>query len=312
MKDLDKLYREAPQVKSPKLLDEKVLQASRSAQPQHNTEPRGRWWMAGHAVSYVCIFGVALGVLLQTGFFPNTAQHDETLRDAATSAESSASIANSRQISLAESDEPLSAADAFQPSRAAQSRSASAGVDSGSADNALLEESSVSSTVSVLESQQGLTSDRADVATAKSQARVLPAEPAIEQSDSLSGVSSATGSTAMLAESFASKKIVNAGQVTSRSIEWLMNQSAELFTIRIATDQSVERLRSLASRVPVSTDLLQLQQESASWLLLHGVFTTRHQAEQALSDLNLPQDIPGDVQSVPEVLLYGALQRQIR
>ena len=307
MKDLDKLYREAPQVKSPVLLDEKILQASRSAQPQHNTEPRSRWWIAGHAVSYVCIFGVALGVLLQTGFFPYAAQQDQTFSDADGSTEIAAETANRQQLNHAAPDEQLSAIDALQPSRAARSRSVPAVVDSELADNALLEESSVSSTVSVLESQQGLTSDRADVATAKSQARVLPAEPAIEQRDRLSGISSA-----IVIDSFKSEKIRNAGQVTTRSIEWLMNQSAELFTIRIAADQSVERLRTLASRVPVSTDLLQMKQESVSWLLLHGVFTTRHQAEQALSDLNLPQDIPGDVQSVPEVVLYGALQRQGR
>ena len=78
MKDLDKVYRDAPKFESPAALDQRILRVaetrSRSRQDQTETvrlsstvRLNSRWRIAGFAVTATGMFAIGLGVLLQTG-----------------------------------------------------------------------------------------------------------------------------------------------------------------------------------------------------------------------------------------------------
>ena len=78
MKDLDKVYRDAPKFESPAALDQRILRVaetrSRSRQDQTETvrlnsaaRLNSRWRIAGLAVTATGMFAIGLGVLLQTG-----------------------------------------------------------------------------------------------------------------------------------------------------------------------------------------------------------------------------------------------------
>lgn len=324
MKDLDKLYREVPQIESPATLDDKVLRASRSRQALPHTQSRWSWRIAGHAISYLCIFGIGLGVLLQTGFFSAATRHNQTSSDVAISPKVAAEDAFMQPLESATVDQPLPAVEALQ---VPQSRSAPLRVDgSESVDIPLQKESSLLSAAPVDKRRQQLTTDRAEAASAKSQAALTAADAgAVIQRDSqtqYSATDDAVGNSMVNSldhklpqkkQEKTHEKSTQDNQLTTRSTEWLMNQSPDLYTLRIASGESAERLRVFASRLSLKTDLVQIKHDATRWLLLHGVFATRHQGEQAMSELtqrSLLQDIPGDVQAIPEVVLYEALQRQ--
>ena len=89
MNELEKVYRDAPQFESPAGLDQKVLRAARSraglqASKDMQQPETGRlnsgwgsgWRKAAYALPVLCMFGIGLGVLLETGMLDNPNNND--------------------------------------------------------------------------------------------------------------------------------------------------------------------------------------------------------------------------------------------
>ena len=74
MNELEKIYRDAPEIDSPAGLDHRVLRAAKGRAIANESEKKPQaaplkpgWRIGAYAVSTICMFGIGLGVLLETG-----------------------------------------------------------------------------------------------------------------------------------------------------------------------------------------------------------------------------------------------------
>lgn len=112
-----------------------------------------------------------------------------------------------------------------------------------------------------------------------------------------------------------SRQQVSAG-LSNRTIEWLRSQSAGSFTIRIAADETSDALLSLGSALSIATELVQISE--SAWVLLHGNFNDRQDAEQLLPELfSIAYAADSAVDAVDsfiqlEVISYAQLQNLLK
>jgi len=83
MKDLEKLYNDAPKFESPTALDQRILRVAESRQRVRAAEEQAeavrlnpKWRVAAFAVSTVGVFAIGLGVLLESGMVGNRGGDD--------------------------------------------------------------------------------------------------------------------------------------------------------------------------------------------------------------------------------------------
>ena len=74
MNELEKIYRDAPEIDSPAGLDHRVLRAAKGRAIANESEKKPQaaplkpgWRIGAYAASTICMFGIGLGVLLETG-----------------------------------------------------------------------------------------------------------------------------------------------------------------------------------------------------------------------------------------------------
>lgn len=325
MKNLDKLYREAPQLESPETLDNHILQQARSRKPRAAVRSRSksrinsRWWLTGYAVSYLCIFGIGFGVLLQAGFFPVGGQSGGH-----TVGEQSDSD-NFQQESVAASDLPAAANMKIEqpapPPLNSSSDSSAATVES--------EEIGESRTADSLRRSPELNSElniesrsepepgseqkssgfvnRSAVEAAKSRAVPLTENTAEGLSADTAAATISTAEIALQPQSSANVQPVP----EIRTVTWLLNQSPTLYTVQISVDDSDTDLALLAQQLAVATELVQINDSATGWFLLHGSFSERQLAEEAMDVLfvQLQSTANAGDNVVPEIVRYADLHR---
>ena len=97
-----------------------------------------------------------------------------------------------------------------------------------------------------------------------------------------------------------------------RSVDWLLKQNQNDFTVQLAPIANKTTLFLIADNLPLVTD--QLRAGSVSWLLLHGRFTDRATAELALAEIiNSVAELPQVKALVdPKIVSFGEIRQSLK
>jgi len=347
MKDLEKAYRDAPKLESPPRLDRKIMQAAhaRAGQSEGKIRPdlradhkspskqfNSRWWVAGYAVSYLCIFGIGFGVLWQSGFLGGNPvepeydvvaiapQSDESVvtRDALNEETQIASQVQSYDVSpsaSAVSTEADVVAESFSVDSDAVGIPLSSDIEArpqiASVETARIESVEIRP-VAEQESAQAHSAESFGITT----------EDAIV--DELTGLNNSEPEISTLSKSAsvdqneARRKIrIDEKPIDGRyaeSLNWVRMQNPDNYTVQLGTAGDDSRLESIAAQIGVSTFLIPWNSGPKEWLLLHGSFTDRVLAKQVFVELletleSLPQT---SVEVVPQLVTFGEIQQRLK
>ena len=319
MNELEKVYRDAPKVESPAGLDKRVLRAaeSRSGSPASGNQVesvrlRSGWQIAAFAVSGICVFGIGLGVMLETGLI-DTRNSDqpagnsssvasvELERNGASSGvEAAGPPVDTKQLALrtqpqveqgsnytgdeVQMDEveqladagSVSSAVAMEPMPAADltADSDAAGDVSAAVTSKVNTQPGVEASVEseLAEPQSFQESGGSSAATSQVQQKSGPATPS--RGRAVSNFAAAPEPAAKSGKNRATR---------TRSPEWLSMQTQNDYTVLLTPARDSASLVLIADNIPVVTD--QLRANSESWLLLHGQFANRAMAQLALAKI---------------------------
>ena len=97
-----------------------------------------------------------------------------------------------------------------------------------------------------------------------------------------------------------------------RSVDWLLKQNQNDFTVQLAPIANKTTLFLIADNLPLVTD--QLRAGSVSWLLLHGRFTDRATAELAMAEIiNSVAELPQVKALVdPKIVSFGEIRQSLK
>jgi len=346
--DLKKAYRHAPKLESPPGLDRKIMQAAQLRAHQSEGEIRAdlqedkksrsnrsdsRWWVVANAVSYMCIFGVGLGVLWQSGMFGgNTVEPDYDVVASApdvSGAAQGASVEETQIASRVQSHDDLSqsATGLAETEVVAESFSA----DSDAAGNPLssgIETAPVVSSVestrieSVVENELAqsdlaesvrITSENVSDSILSSVAEL----PGVKESEPV--ISTLAKSAPILdAEGNVDQNRVRERERTdsrhASSLNWVHLQNPDDYTVQLGVAGDDETLASIAAQLDLSTVLIPWNSDTTDWLLLHGNFTDKALAEQAFIELlEALESLPSpSVEIVPQLVTFGEIQHRLK
>lgn len=327
MTKLDKLYRKAPQLDSPAKLDDRVLRVARSRVPQtaasssKKSQSTPHWRRVGYAVSYLCIFGIGFGVLLQAGFFP--AGPNKESSDVSSSASDTVSTSNivlrdennnlQREGVVAERSVVATEESQMQTSESAQlvqvspaeSMDMDTTINTAREDAASVESIAAADTTAAMSAPQvasgavvefskslpqpeSLTeslspsvaiSDRNTVADAETEFASVDSVAKINSANIQSRIQKDVNEQSLQSEGF------DKSAMTTRSIEWLLSQSPDRYTVKVASDNAANILTLLGNELSIATELVQITDGVNGWMLLHGSFSNRSSAEQIIPEL---------------------------
>jgi len=280
MNELEKVYRDAPKVESPAGLDKRVLRAaeSRSGSPASGNQVesvrmRSGWQIAAFAVSGICVFGIGLGVMLETGLI-DTRNSDHP----AVNSSSVASVELERNGASSGVEAAGAPVDTKQLALRTQPQ-----VEQGS--------NYTGDEVQMDEVEQ--LADAGSVSSAVAM-EPMPAADLTADSDAAGDVSAAVtskvntqpGVEASVASELAEPQSLQesgGSSAATRSPEWLSMQTQNDYTVLLTPARDSASLVLIADNIPVVTD--QLRANSESWLLLHGQFANRAMAQLALAKI---------------------------
>lgn len=336
MKKLDTLYRKAPHIESPSTLDDRVQQMARYRKPHPaNAQPidaqspgvgssasplSARWRVAGYAVSFLCVFGIGLGVLLQAGFIPGyyapsgeLADVDTTAREPGKASNSPARESTRTASQSRQSEESITAADAATSAKIASrtpvESSPVAPVREGPVKERLVKERVDANTAS-----QNMSSLSIETSGDESRAGLAA------QAESFSAADS-DGADSIAAPQTSIAELTGALPVT-RTGDWLRARPATQYTVQIAVGSAADSLVMIAGQLPLATELVQINDGTTGWVLLHGSFNDRQTAEKVLSDFAAITDLSSGsaeaangaavVAAQPAIIRYAELQSRLK
>lgn len=345
MNDLKKAYRHAPKLESPPGLDRKIMQAAQLRVHQSEGEIRAdlqedkksrsnrsdsRWWVVANAVSYMCIFGVGLGVLWQSGMFGgNTVEPDFDAVASApdvSGAAQGASVEETQIASRAQSHDDLShsatvlaetdvVAESFSADTDAAGNPLSSGIDAAPVVSSV-ESARIESVVenelaqSDLAESVRITSENASDSILASVAElpgIKESEPEISTLAKSAAVPNAEGNVDQ-------NRVRERERTDSSSLNWVHLQNPNDYTVQLGLAGDGKRLASIAAQLRLSTVLIPWNSDTTDWLLLHGSFTDKALAEQAfIKLLEALESLPSpSVEIVPQLVTFGEIQHRLK
>ncbi len=352
MSELEKIYRDAPRLRSPARLDAKILQSAHEAarvsagrtieaDPIEAEKRRSLLsWKPGLALASVCTVGIGLGVAMQAGWHsraPTISDIAQLETQASREEKVALSVAadhtfqgleaSADVVSESEVADTANASDLFIVQKS-ESTVAEASEDAVSSISAETMAATAASSTEILSEEIAL-QPSADVVTADSDAmgeaegddiraeryrdREVSTKQAPRQMHKQTASAENTVALAAppmaLGESRSEKSKSFSDQVEVN--RWLMAQNSENYTIKLTVAKTELALDAVAEKFKRRTE--KAVGADAQWLLLHGSFTQRHQAELAqtviLNDAERDGSL-GDL--VPKIVRIGEVQQLLK
>ena len=334
---LTRQYREAPKLKSPDRLDQRVLRSARHANTTRTSTSVARKWrapgvgMSLPALALLTVVGVGVGLLYR--------MENEAINpfDSSNEAQSStlARSTKAKSTDLAKPGLKLEASAEFQ-SNASETDlfiardSDAAGIDSeimsrqaapesvvterlladsvSSADSVAAKDASTDQVEPLLAEETQADENNTDVLISPQPAPLAPVTSGTEALEAPSpSMTAEAGNASRERREFRSSAVLEGARQSELAIKnraWLESQDSEKYTIQIVTSDRVEHLNRVAASIVSPTAIVRLKNNQ--WVLLHGSFALLANAHRAVDSLS-EAAIAGE----QRIVKFGELQQAV-